>query len=227
VVNLSTPTANFALTVDALAEGTAYRWRAHVLHAPELGVAPLKPAHGPWRRLDARAESIDLRTGADSDSDGVANAADNCPRTHNPDQLDRGGLGSPASDQIGDACQNSDWNADGRADSLDATEFRRHLAAFQPAPDPAMPPQSAAGPPGADLDGDAVEDLADKCPRTHNSDQLDRGGLGSNTPDGIGDACQNSDWNGDGRADLLDSVLLRRRLGGQAPVLDPSLPPVP
>jgi cysteine-rich repeat protein len=53
-------------TIDGLASGSLYRWRARVLHAPysvtEPGIiAPPNPAHGPWRRLSAQAVEADVR----------------------------------------------------------------------------------------------------------------------------------------------------------------------
>jgi hypothetical protein len=53
-------------TIDGLASGELYRWRARVLHAPysvtQPGiVAPPSPAHGPWRRVSAQALEADVR----------------------------------------------------------------------------------------------------------------------------------------------------------------------
>ena len=65
-----------------------------------------------------------------------------------------------------------------------------------------------------DADGDGVEDLTDNCPNTFNPDQKDSGGLDSNSPDGIGDACQCGDISGDGKITNTDSVLIKRHLIG-------------
>ncbi len=67
-------------------------------------------------------------TCTDSDGDGFCNGSDNCPYTSNPDQLDRGGIGtgSPA-DGIGDACQCGDVNGDGRVLTGDSTIILRSL----------------------------------------------------------------------------------------------------
>ncbi len=65
----------------------------------------------------------------------------------------------------------------------------------------------------ADQDGDGVPDASDNCPSVANSDQLDRGGVGGSTPDGVGDACQCGDVNGSGSVTQADAVvLLRSRL---------------
>ena len=52
--------------VTGLTTDTLYRWRARVLHAPftitEAGITPPpNPAHGPWRRVSAQAEEVDIR----------------------------------------------------------------------------------------------------------------------------------------------------------------------
>ena len=62
---LTTGTANLAQTVTTASEGV-YQWRARLLYADESvlvsGIsAPPKPAHGPWRRLAARADNADIR----------------------------------------------------------------------------------------------------------------------------------------------------------------------
>ena len=62
-----------------------------------------------------------------------------------------------------------------------------------------------------DADGDGVPDSIDNCPYTANPLQEDRGGRGSlSPPDGIGDACQCGDVNGDGRVTQGDSVIILR-----------------
>ena len=87
---------------------------------------------------------------------------------------------------------------------------------------------ASANPPpadGPDADGDGVADAFDNCPLTQNPDQQDRGGLGADVPDGVGDACQNGDFDRDGTAGLVDSVLFQRGLVGLEPTLDPAQPP--
>jgi hypothetical protein len=76
-----------------------------------------------------------------------------------------------------------------------------------------------------DTDRDGTFDVADNCPRTYNPDQADTGGVGVATPDDVGDACQNGDFNRDGIFDLLDITLERRSIIGLDPPLDPAMPP--
>ena len=70
-----------------------------------------------------------------------------------------------------------------------------------------------------DTDGDGVPDLIDNCPYTYNPDQKDSGGVGTATPDGIGDACQCGDVNDDGIVSTADSTILTRSLVGLSPYL--------
>jgi hypothetical protein len=82
----------------------------------------------------------------------------------------------------------------------------------------------AAWPPGADLDaisgfsapdsdGDGVPDARDNCPHFANANQSDVGGVGASSgPDGIGDACQCGDVNGNGRVTTADATLITRSL---------------
>lgn len=65
-----------------------------------------------------------------------------------------------------------------------------------------------------DTDGDGITSLLDNCPDTYNPDQTDRGGVDSNSSDGIGDACQCGDISGDGKITNTDSVLIKRHLLG-------------
>ncbi len=62
-----------------------------------------------------------------------------------------------------------------------------------------------------DADGDASGDSLDNCPYVAN-DQSDSGGVGASGPDGIGDACQCGDLDGDGDADPSDGARLREAL---------------
>jgi uncharacterized repeat protein (TIGR03806 family) len=65
----------------------------------------------------------------DSDADGRADGADNCPYVAN-DQRDVGGVGLVSGpDGIGDACQCGDLYNDGRITSADATLLRNGIAA--------------------------------------------------------------------------------------------------
>ena len=69
-----------------------------------------------------------------------------------------------------------------------------------------------------DTDGDGIPDSIDNCPYTPNPDQKDSGGVGvGSPPDGIGDACQCGDVNGDGIVDLTDKTILSRSLAGLSP----------
>ena len=78
--------------------------------------------------------------GGDSDGDGVPDASDNCPYAPNPDQADRGGIGSgSAADGIGDACQCGDVNGSGQISVTDSVIILRSLlvppTASQPKPE--------------------------------------------------------------------------------------------
>jgi hypothetical protein len=51
--------------LSGLPDDTPHRWRARVLHAPfrvtQPGItSPPKPAHGPWRRVEARAVEANI-----------------------------------------------------------------------------------------------------------------------------------------------------------------------
>ncbi len=65
----------------------------------------------------------------------------------------------------------------------------------------------------ADADGDGVGDACDVCPTVADPDQADTGGVGPGSPpDGIGDACQCGDVDGDGRVTLGDALTIQRSL---------------
>lgn len=76
-----------------------------------------------------------------------------------------------------------------------------------------------------DTDGDGLLDDVDDCPSAYNPFQEDTAGFGSPLPDGVGDACQNGDFDGDGQVEVLDVTPERRGLIGLEPDLDPALPP--
>ncbi|MBI3178297.1 MAG: thrombospondin type 3 repeat-containing protein, partial [Deltaproteobacteria bacterium] len=118
--------------------------------------------------------------GSDSDNDGIADSADNCPLAPNPEQVDSDG------DGIGDDCDGC--VADGAPVQFCA------LCAY------------VANPGQPDRDGDGIPDACDNCPHISNQDQTD-GGNPTNDPTthcrGCGDACDTDDddvpedWEGD------------------------------
>jgi uncharacterized repeat protein (TIGR03806 family) len=64
-----------------------------------------------------------------------------------------------------------------------------------------------------DPDRDDVGNVCDVCRYEPNPNQKDRGGVGPTSgPDGIGDACQCGDVNGDGRVTLADRTVIQRSL---------------
>ncbi|MBT8099245.1 MAG: thrombospondin type 3 repeat-containing protein [Gammaproteobacteria bacterium] len=151
---------------------------------------------------------------ADSDGDGIANTADNCPSVANAGQLDTDGDGS------GDACDNDD-DGDGVADGSDAFPLDPNESsdndgdgigdnADNDDDNDGVPDSSDAFPldPGerADTDNDGIGDNADNCPVDANSDQLD------NDNDGAGDACDSDDDN-DGIPDSSDNCPLIANAG--------------
>jgi hypothetical protein len=68
---------------------------------------------------------------------------------------------------------------------------------------------AAAGAP--DADGDGMADARDVCPFFADPEQRDSDG------DGVGDACECGDANGDGRVDVSDIVAANRMIRGEAP----------
>jgi len=87
-----------------------------------------------------------------------------------------------------------------------------------------------------DTDGDGHPDSTDNCPSAYNPLQEDVGGIdivdSAPVADGIGDLCQNGDFNRNGELDVGDVTLQRQRLADEAqPDLDPedlvndSMPP--
>ncbi len=77
----------------------------------------------------------------------------------------------------------------------------------------------------ADADGDGVDDADDNCVYEPNPGQEDVGGVANPgdpsglIPDGIGDACQCGDVDGDGKVTGVDEVVLNRDLAGLPPGL--------
>jgi hypothetical protein len=127
----------------------------------------------------------------DSDSDGLRDALDNCPKVKNADQLDTD------SDRIGNACDDDD-DGDGTPDSEDAF--------------PLDPSESA------DTDNDGVGDNSDQCPESPESDQgtINSTGCGYSSQDEDGDGVPNGsdsfpfdpkesvDTDGDGWGDNIE-----------------------
>jgi len=75
----------------------------------------------------------------------------------------------------------------------------------------------------ADTDGDGICDGADNCRLEQNAAQADRGGVSTSSdpqgirPDGVGDACQCGDADGDGRVDVADADVLEACFARRAP----------
>jgi hypothetical protein len=66
------------------------------------------------------------------------------------------------------------------------------------------------GEPPADSDSDGIPDDVDNCPNAANENQLDRGGIATGVPDGIGDACQCGDVSGNGMVNGQDANAIKR-----------------
>lgn len=75
-----------------------------------------------------------------------------------------------------------------------------------------------------DADADGVADADDNCPLTANPGQGDNGSKNSSVADGVGDACQRGDIDGDGAYDASDVTVLRRDLADLPPGFDPDVP---
>jgi len=151
----------------------------------------------------------------DSDSDGIADACDNCPAISNVDQSNVDG------DDYGDVCDNcpdvanddqADTDGDGIGDACDECTdtdgdgfgnpgFAANTCAEDNCPDVYNPDQSDvdaddygdacdncpndANPGQANADGDNYGDACDNCPDIDNNDQIDSDG------DDYGDVCDN------------------------------------
>lgn len=99
----------------------------------------------------------------DSDGDGIGDDCDNCPFNPNVTQTDSDG------DGIGDACQENTSNPDLDDDGIPNTDDN-------------CPKKSNAD--QLDSDGDGIGDACDNCPNVPNANQVDENG------NGIGDACE-------------------------------------
>ncbi len=133
---------------------------------------------------DGVADCVD----SDLDGDGVDDAADNCPKTSNPQQEDFD------ADGFGDACDTDD-DGDGIPDNLDNC-----LLLFNPG-QPDTDKDGKGDGCDEDDDGDGAADGADNCPLVANPGQADFDG------DGLGDACDEDDDN-DGDPDVSDCAPL-------------------
>ena len=112
---------------------------------------------------------------ADGDADAICNAADNCPNTANPMQVDLDGDGR------GDACDDDD-DGDGFGDVDE-------VACGTNSVDAASTP--------ADGDRDGICDVRDVCPAEPDPAQIDTDG------DWMGDACDDDD-DADGSSDAVE-----------------------
>ena len=133
--------------------------------AKVLALARVPPA------LTASLASPFTVADADSDADGIPDAADNCMAVPNPDQADSN------LDGVGDAC---DSDGDGFQD------VRDNCVAV-PNPDQADRDNNGLGDASDhDADRDGVQDGVDNCPTEPNPEQADTDG------DGIGNNCDTS-----------------------------------
>ena len=149
-----------------------------------------------------------MEGGSDTDADGVANSADNCPIAANPDQADFN------SDGTGDMCADtdndgySDWaeltqwltnptkadsDDDGWSDYEEITSQGTHPMLADTDGDGVIDTQD---PHPLDRDNDGVNDGTDNCPIAANPDQADFNG------DGTGDMC--ADLDNDGFSDWAE-----------------------
>lgn len=120
-------------------------------------------------------------------------------------------------------CLEGDLNADGQATILDSVILRRRLAGLLDG----FCGDGVVQPPDSDADG--VADDVDNCPYVSNSGQEDEGGVRSEMPDGIGNACQCGDVDGDGIVTQGDGELIQRCVVELPPCADggPELLPSP
>jgi len=123
---------------------------------------------------------------ADSDSDGISDAVDNCRLVANPGQEDGDG------DGVGDACDNCPVDANAGQADADADALGDVCDACPADPD-------------NDADADGVCGDVDNCPATANADQADE------DSDGVGDVCDaclgdpSNDVDGDGVCGAVDN----------------------
>ena len=160
----------------------------------------------------------------DADGDGLRDYQDDCPAVANPGQADSDG------DGLGDACDACPLDASNDADG-DGVCGNVDNCPNTPNPDQADRDHNGIGDacdtcvadPLGDADKDNVCGTFDDCPFEPNYSQTDSGGVGTSTPDGIGDACQCGDVSGDGIVDAADVAAFRSFLA-QAGTAAPPYP---
>jgi hypothetical protein len=134
---------------------------------------------------DGTAEEADNCPGVynpgqeDWDADGVGDACDNCPLIANADQADLGGDGQ------GDACDPDDDDDDVIDDGDDSGDPTDNPCADQQTEECDDNCLGIPNPGQEDWDGDFLGDACDNCVYVSNPDQLDSDG------DGVGDLCDN------------------------------------
>ena len=130
----------------------------------------------------------------DTDSDGIEDVKDNCPRTANTDQADGDG------DDVGNVCDNCPGHPNGEQSDQDQDGWG----------DPCdLCPEDAGGD-NSDSDGDGSGNSCDNCSNAFNPDQTDSDG------DAVGNACDNcpdyanpdqADDDGDGVGNICEPDL--------------------
>jgi hypothetical protein len=163
---------------------------------------------------------------ADADGDQRGDLCDLCPFEFDPEQADDDG------DEVGNACDlcpgipdayQGDADGDGIGNACDACPILADHSAD--ADGDGVPDRCdncpTANPNQLDSDGDragdacdidddneGILDVLDNCRYAKNFSQADAGGVATLTPDGIGDACQCGDVDGNGRVDLIDAIVV-------------------
>jgi len=108
-------------------------------------------------------------------------------------------------------CADADLDGSGVVDLVDARLAEAWLGRPPGPSGRFVTPPLQPDPDPLDHDLDGVANASDDCPTVANPDQADAGGVGPTSgPDGIGDACQCGDVNGDGRVTLSDAALIQR-----------------
>jgi len=178
------------------------------LDVPSLNALP--PPNDFFVSTDVRLSAF--LPNSDPDNDGLTSGEERAIGTNLFDaDSDSDGIDDFAEvNIIGTDPLNDDTDGDGIVDGFDNCPF-------------------VTGSDPSDSDGDGVGDFCDNCRQTPNLSQADNGGFGPGLtgPDGVGDRCQNGDYNGDGIVDIIDSSIMRRQLAGAPVVLEVEMPPEP